>query len=222
MSQRIGIMGGMFDPVHRGHLRVAETALTALSLDQVRLVPCAQPNHRAQASAPAVHRLAMLELALADLGEPRLQIDDRELRRPGVSYMVDTLASLAAQFPEATLVYIMGWDSFNTLPGWHRWRALLDYSHLCAVSRPGVQLAAGGMAEQDAEWLLSRQAESPASLFASKCGKVFVLDALADPAASTDIRQALVADGQNMTDIPGVVLDYIRKHQLYTTPHDNA
>ncbi len=222
MSLRIGIMGGMFDPVHRGHLRVAATALTALELDHVRLVPCAVANHRNQASASAAHRLAMLKLALTELGEPRLQADDRELRRLGVSYMVDTLASLAAQFPEATLVYVMGWDSFNTLPGWHRWRELLDYSHLCAVSRPGVHLAAGGMAKQDAEWLLSRQADSPASLFDSKCGKVFVLDELAEPAASTDIRQALAADAEKISDMPGVVLDYIRQHQLYTTPHDNA
>lgn len=222
MSLRIGIMGGMFDPVHRGHLRVADTALTALELDHVRLVPCAVPNHRDQASAPAGHRLAMLELALTELGEPRLQTDDRELRRPGVSYTVDTLASLASQFPGATLVYIMGWDSFNTLPGWHRWRDLLNYSHLCAVSRPGVHLAAGGMAKQDADWLLSRQVQSPSALFNSKCGQVFVLDELAEPAASTDIRQALAADVQKMTDMPDVVLDYIRQHQLYITPHDNA
>lgn len=222
MSLRIGIMGGMFDPVHRGHLRVAETALTALRLDHVRLIPCAVPNHRDQASASAAHRLAMLELALSDLGEPRLQTDDRELLRPGVSYMVDTLASLAAQFPGATLVYIMGWDSFNSLPRWHRWRQMLDYCHLCAVSRPGVRLATDSMSEQNADWLLSRQVDSVSGLFDSTNGKLFVLDQLADPAASTDIRQALTTGEQEFTDIPGVVLDYIRKHQLYTTPHNNA
>lgn len=222
MSQRIGIMGGMFDPVHRGHLQVAETALTALNLDHVRMIPCAVPNHREQASAPAMHRLAMLELALTGLGEPRLQTDDRELLRPGVSYMVDTLASLAEQFPEASLVYIMGWDSFNTLSRWHRWRQMLDYCHLCAVSRPGVSLATGSMAEQDADWLLSRQVQSVSLLFDTTSGNLFVLDQLAEPAASTNIRQALAAGEQEFTDIPGVVLDYIHKHQLYTTSQHNA
>lgn len=222
MSRRIGIMGGMFDPVHRGHLQVAVTALTALQLDQVRLVPCAVPNHRDPASASAAHRLAMLELALADLNDPRLQTDDREFHRPGVSYMVDTLASLARQFPEATLVCILGWDSFNTLPGWHRWREMLDFCHLCAVSRPGVRLAAGTMNSEDADWLLQRQVDHVSALFETASGKLFVLDELEDTASSTDIRQALVAGEQQITDIPGVVLDYIRQHQLYTTPHDNA
>lgn len=222
MSRRIGIMGGMFDPVHRGHLQVAETALRALQLEHVRLVPCAVPNHRHPAAASAAHRLAMLELALADLGEPGLLADDREFHRPGVSYMVDTLASLAAQFPDATLVYILGWDSFNTLPQWHRWQAMLDYCHICAVSRPGVRLAAGTMRRQDADWLLTRQVDSVTSLFTTHSGKLLVLDELSEPAASTDIRQALSAGQQQIADIPDVVLDYIRQHQLYTTPHDNA
>jgi nicotinate-nucleotide adenylyltransferase len=222
MSLRVGIMGGMFDPVHRGHLQVALTALDALALDQLRLVPCAVPNHRGKAGAPAADRLAMLEVALAELNEPRLRTDDRELQRPGVSYMVDTLASLAAQFPDASLVYVMGWDSFNTLPNWHRWRQMLDYCHICAVSRPGVCLGSANMSGQDADWLLARRVSQPSSLFDTSNGRVCVLDELAEPAASTDIRQALAAGGQQITDIPGVVLDYIRQHQLYTTPHDNA
>lgn len=222
MSLRIGIMGGMFDPVHRGHLRVAETALTALQLDHVRLVPCAVPSHRHPAAASAAHRLAMLELALAGLHEPRLMADDREFHRPGVSYMVDTLASLARQFPEATLVYILGWDSFNTLPSWHRWRDMLDYCHLCAVSRPGVRLGTDTMSSDDADWLRQREVDSVTSLFATGSGKLLVLDELDDPAASTDIRQALADGQQQIADIPGVVLDYIRQHQLYITPHDNA
>lgn len=222
MSRRIGIMGGMFDPVHKGHMQVARVALTALQLDHVRLVPCALPNHRDPATASAVHRLAMLELALADLNDPRLQADDREYHRPGVSYMVDTLASLSEQFPDATLVYILGWDSFNTLPGWHRWREMLDYCHLCAVSRPGVRLLADGMDSQDAQWLLSRQAHTVPALFETGHGRLFVLDELEDSAASTDIRQALAAGRQQIADIPGVVLDYIRQHQLYTTPDNNA
>ncbi|MEX0738511.1 MAG: nicotinate-nucleotide adenylyltransferase [Pseudohongiella sp.] len=222
MNRRIGIMGGMFDPVHRGHLQVAATARMALELDHVRLVPCAVPNHRGQATATAEQRLAMLELALADFGEPRLQTDDREFHRPGVSYMVDTLASFATQFPDATLVYIMGWDSFNTLPTWHKWRQLLDYCHLCAVSRPDVKLAAGSMATDDADWLLSRQARDVSSLFEQGHGCLYLLDELAEPAASTDIRQALAAGEQTITDIPGVVMDYIRQHQLYTTPIVNT
>ncbi len=224
MSLRVGIMGGMFDPVHRGHLQVALTALNALALDHLRLIPCALPNHREGASAPASHRLAMLELALTEMNEPRLQTDDREFHRPGVSYMVDTVASLAQQFPEASLVYVMGRDSFNTLPNWHRWQHMLDYCHLCVVSRPGVSLALDTMSAPAAQWLRARQVTDPMALFTAgegsdaRAGRVCMLDELEEPASSTDIRHKLAAGSQQMTGMPAVVLEYIKQHQLYTTP----
>src|SRR5690606_2685035 len=112
-AARIGVMGGMFDPVHSGHLQVALTAWHLLELDQLRLVPCHVPNHRAPATATSAQRLEMLQLAAAR--EPRLRVDAREMERDGISYTVDTLASLRNDFPSSALVLVLGMDAFAGL-----------------------------------------------------------------------------------------------------------
>lgn len=216
MSQRIGVMGGMFDPVHQGHLRVARTVLDTLELTALYLVPCATPNHRSAASASAQQRLAMLGLALDAENDPRLQADDREFHRPGISYTVDTMASFADEFPGAALVYIMGWDSFNSLPGWHQWRRMFDYGHVCAVSRPGVDLASGRFAQEHGQEFEERRVGSVDALFDRPQGCIYVLEGVQDPAASSDIRQTLAHGHRELMDVPDAVLNYIRKHDLYT------
>lgn len=131
----IGLLGGTFDPVHHGHLRIALEAKEALGLTEVRFIPCRQPPHRGDASATAQQRLDLLRLACGDM--PGFAVDTRELERPGPSYMVDTLASLRAERGDEPLCLILGWDAFLGLPGWHRWQNLLDYAHLAVVQRPG-------------------------------------------------------------------------------------
>jgi len=223
MSLRLGILGGMFDPVHCGHVAVAREARDALQLDQVHLVPCHLPAHRQQASASGAHRLAMVRLALA--GEPGLIADDRELRSPGVSYTIDTLNSFRSEFPAATLVCIMGWDSFAGLTGWHQWESLLELSHLCVATRPsdeqsggikGRRHASGSSLAQPLDRLLAeRQVFDLASLYTKRAGHVFLLNDLALPHSSTAVRANLVADEPEITAIAEPVLQYIRQHQLY-------
>lgn len=202
-------MGGMFDPVHQGHLAAARLALSELELDAVYLVPCARPNHRGQAGTSGADRLNMLELAIA--ADPGLVADDRELRRPGVSYMVDTLRSFADEFPQATLVYILGRDSFYTLPAWHQWRELLDLCHLAVVSRPGNQ---GSMPENLAQEVNSRLVADADSLFSHMRGRVLMLDDLDMPVSSSAIRQSLARAGLPV-EVPQAVQAYIRQHGLY-------
>ncbi|ALO46812.1 nicotinate-nucleotide adenylyltransferase [Pseudohongiella spirulinae] len=211
MTARLGIMGGMFDPVHTGHLKVAALACDELELSHVRLVPCSVPSHRGTPGASAVDRLKMLQLALAT--ETRFLADDREIRRPGVSYMVDTLHSFRQEFPDTTLVYIMGQDSFAGLTGWHRWREILTLCHLCVVSRPG----AGQIVHRD---LLASQVSTRAALYEQQTGHIIQIDGAQFWHSSTQVRQLIYSDSlpEDPADIiPASVLHYIRQHKLYQT-----
>lgn len=142
MGDRIGVFGGTFDPVHCGHLRAMVELRDELALDEVRVVPCGVPPHRAEPRASAQARLAMLDAALVDL--PGFSVDRRELERPGPSYMVDTLISMRAEWPDAALWLLVGHDAFCTLPGWRRWRELFGLANIGVARRPGALVEAGG------------------------------------------------------------------------------
>lgn len=131
----IGILGGTFDPVHFGHLRPALDVAEALKLDEVRFIPCGQPPHREQPVASALQRLSMLRAAVSS--HPGFKVDDRELRREGPSYMVDTLTSLKRDFPEQSLCLVLGWDAFIQLEKWHEWKKLFELANIAVTHRPG-------------------------------------------------------------------------------------
>lgn len=133
------IYGGTFDPVHQGHVAVAEAAARELAPCALHLVPAADPPHRARPGATAEQRVAMLRLAFAT--HPEFLIDERELRRSGPSYMVDTLREFRAEFGDRTpLALLLGADAFLGLPSWHRWTEILELCHLVLVPRPGTSL----------------------------------------------------------------------------------
>lgn len=134
----IGVLGGTFDPVHNGHLRLAMELVSALSLAQVRLIPCARPPHRDVPGAAPGQRAKWIRVAVEN--EPRLRLDDRELLRDGPSYTVDTLASLRADYPDTPLCLIMGREVFASLPSWHDWRRLFEYAHIILIDRPGIDV----------------------------------------------------------------------------------
>jgi len=136
----IGVLGGTFDPIHYGHLRPALEVQEALALDEVRFIPSAEPPHRDKPQASAQQRLMMVRGAICD--QPGFVLDDRELRRSGPSYMVDTLHSLREELGSQTpLGLILGLDAFLGLEGWYRWQSLFDYAHLIITHRPGWSLA---------------------------------------------------------------------------------
>ncbi|MBI5450938.1 MAG: nicotinate-nucleotide adenylyltransferase [Gammaproteobacteria bacterium] len=134
----IGVLGGTFDPVHYGHLRPALEVMQRCGLDELRLLPCGVPAHRAPPLASAAQRLAMLQRAIA--GQPGFIIDTRELERPGPSYMVPTLLSLHQSYPDDTLCLVLGEDAYHGLPSWHQWQRLFELSHLLVMQRPGSPL----------------------------------------------------------------------------------
>lgn len=131
----LGILGGTFDPVHFGHLRPALDVAEKLKLDEVRLIPCGQPPHRQQPLASPLQRLSMLRAAVEN--QPLFKVDDRELRREGPSYMVDTLMTLKEDFPEQSLCLILGWDAFIKLESWHRWQDIFTLANIAVTHRPG-------------------------------------------------------------------------------------
>ncbi|MDO8271640.1 MAG: nicotinate (nicotinamide) nucleotide adenylyltransferase, partial [Gammaproteobacteria bacterium] len=180
----IGVMGGMFDPVHNGHIAVALAALKALALDELRLIPCHLPNHRGPASASAQERLAMLRLAAAV--DDRLRVDDRECLRPGVSYTVDTLESLRAEHETAVLVLIVGADAFAGLTGWHRWQEIFGLANVLVVSRPRAFATWPAALQEEVQ---QRQVSSGELLCAQTQGSVLLLQDLQWDISSTQVRE---------------------------------
>ncbi len=140
MIRALGIVGGTFDPIHYGHLRLAAEVMKALGLPEVRMIPAGVPPHRAPPVASAADRMAMTELGCAEF--PGLIADGREIARPGPSYTVVTLQSLHAEDPTLPLALIIGSDAFAGLAGWHKWEQLFTLAHLVVVQRPGEAAAA--------------------------------------------------------------------------------
>ena len=135
MPEPLGVFGGTFDPVHFGHLRLAEEACAALGLQQVLWVPAGRPPHRDRPLAASAHRLHMVSLAIA--GNPRFALDATEAGSDTASYTVNTLRRLRQQLGSAQpLVLLLGADAFAGLPSWYHWQELFELAHLAVATRP--------------------------------------------------------------------------------------
>ncbi|MFE1814988.1 nicotinate-nucleotide adenylyltransferase [Metapseudomonas otitidis] len=210
MSQRIGLFGGTFDPVHIGHLRGALEVAELMAFDQLRLIPSARPPHREAPQVSAADRLAMVELAVADL--PPLRVDDRELRRERPSWTIDTLESLRAEVGESDQLFLMlGWDAFCGLPGWHRWEELLNHCHILVLQRPDADAEPP---EELRDLLAARSVADPLSL-SGPGGQISFVWQSPLAVSATQVRQ-LLADGRSVRFlVPDAVLAYIHAHGLY-------
>jgi nicotinate-nucleotide adenylyltransferase len=190
-------MGGTFDPVHLGHIAMAEAAAGCAKLERVLLVPASVPPHRGAATAAPADRLEMLRLAAA--GHPRLEVSDVELRRPGPSYTVDTLRALAAERPGMALHLLLGWDAAREIRGWRSPGEVMRLARLVVVSRPGyptptaADLAAAGI--------------DPA--------RTVLCDVPTPDVESTDVRR-LVERGDSLAGlVDPAVESYLRRRGLY-------
>ena len=196
--ERIGVLGGTFDPVHNGHLHIADTLRTALNLDRVLWVPAGRPPHKSdQIVSSDRDRLAMLDLALA--GSATDEISTIDIDRSGPSYTADTLEILAGRFPSARLFFLMGEDSLRDLPTWHDPERILRVAELAVAGRPGV--------ETDLESL---------ELQVPGVGKhVHVVPTKEIAISSSDIRRR-VRESQPVGGlVPAIVEAYIRDNGLY-------
>ena len=212
----IGILGGTFDPVHIGHLRMALELHAALDLSEVRLIPIhTHPFGKVPFASPQ-QRSDMLELALRDL--PQCKVDKRELQRAGVSYTVDTVDSLRKEVEPTPLCLFLGLDAFRQLEGWDRWDELLGYTHIVVVQRPDMNqpVTDNQNFSPTIETLLQQHAvDSCNALHQQPAGCILqqVIPNL-DISASY-IRDLLATDQSIRYLVPDTVLDYIQQHQLY-------
>lgn len=189
-SKPIAILGGTFDPVHNGHLRVAWEAAEALDAE-VRLMPAHVPPHRPAPVASAALRVELLRRALA--GQSSLILDTRELDRAGASYTVDTLRGLREECgPARSLILLVGADAFGGLPTWREWRALFGLAHIAMLTRPGH--TEPWPAELVAE-AVPRRARAPGELHESAFGKVLSLPVTPLDISASAVR-ALLANGR--------------------------
>ncbi len=206
----IGIFGGTFDPVHNGHLRVAEALSAALPFDELRLLPCGEPAHRTPPQAGADDRIAMLQLAIE--GHSSLLIDEREVRRKGPSYMVDTLALLREESGDQSLVLIIGWDAFVGLPTWHCWQQIIELAHLLVVQRPGSVTA---LCDELQQLLQQHQTDDAVALKQRSAGYVLLQPVDAVDLSSTEVRARLAAKEDVSERLPVAVSAYIKEQHLY-------
>ncbi len=215
----IGILGGTFDPIHHGHLRIAQEALEQCKLGQVRFIPCGTPPHRAAPRAPAQARWEMVRLALS--GHPDFLVDVHEVFRDDPCYTVDTLTALRAEFgAEQPLCLILGGDAFLQLHTWHEWKRLFELAHIVVLQRAGSQPLGNAMAHADsalqAEYR-ARLAPGAQALHETPAGAIFVADMRALEISATDIRHRC-AEGKSVRYlVPDAVANYIDTHQLYRT-----
>ena len=210
---RIGVFGGTFDPIHSGHVAVAATALDSLQLVRVDLVPSFSPPHRAgHTPQPGWHRWAMTVLACA--GRPGLFANDRELRRGGVSYMIETLRSYREDEPPVVPVLLLGVDAFADLPSWRQPEELVGEFDVAVLTRPGFDPEAVFAGLPD--WLRRRIGPLGRLLTPSPGdGRIGLLPVPAHPVSATMVRQARRRGECIDSLVPGAVAEYIEKYALY-------
>jgi nicotinate-nucleotide adenylyltransferase len=189
VNARIGVFGGSFDPIHLGHLIVAAEAARALDLSEIRLIPVREhPFKQGQHAAGAEERLAMVRLAVA--GDPRFVVDERECRRPGPSYTVDTLRALRTEMPTAELFLLLGSDSAQQLSAWRDAQAVRTLATVVELTRPG--------AESSRQAGVTRRLEMPA------------IDI-----SATALRERVRRGESIRYFVPDAVAEYIATHGLY-------
>lgn len=206
----IGIFGGTFDPVHFGHLRAALEVREILGIDDFRMLPAGTPPHRIHTVASAAHRLAMLQLATD--GQPGLAVDDREVRRKGNSYMVDTLAEIRQESGDVPLVLAVGQDAANALDSWHNWQMILELAHLVIMRRPESRVV---RSDALSAYLEHRVVKRPGRLKAFTAGLVLPVEVTQLAISSTDIRQRLKSGQSARFLLPDPVIKYIGDNRLY-------
>lgn len=202
-QEAVGLFGGRFDPVHRAHIDIATEAANSLNLKEVRWIISATPPHK-PAVASAQHRLEMVRLALAELNDPRMVLDNREIQtgefgRP--NYTADTLTTLKQDLPDKRFIWVLGADQLEQFSTWNRWKWLIDNMELAIYDRPGV----------DTDKLFLE--------YKTKQAKLHKINAKLYNISSSDIRSK-IRQGKNVCDdVPKSVFMYLKKNRLYRGDH---
>ena len=212
----IGIFGGTFDPIHNGHLRLAQELAVNLALKEVRFIPAGRPPHRPEPAVASERRLEMVRLAIAN--NPLFAVDEREIHKQVPCYTADTLRELRqALGVEQPLCLLMGADQFMGLSSWHDWQKLFELAHIVVAHRPGFPQISWADSLPDAlqQALKQRQLNEIQALHETPNGGILTQAITPLDISATYIRHSLQAGGSPRYLLPDVVLDYIQTHQLY-------
>lgn len=208
-GQHIAILGGTFDPIHWGHLKPVLQLADRCGWNRIHLLPTCAPPHRQQPKVLDSHRLGMLDAAASI--DPRLIVNDWELRQGLPSRTLPTLKHFRERYPNATLNFIIGMDSLLTLTEWLHWQRLFDYAHFIVLGRPGFTLASANT--EVTELLKTRQIGL--AQINSGNGGIYLADTSEIPISATELRAQLVNQNSCPEFLPEPVWQYIQKHQLY-------
>ncbi|MDP2065645.1 MAG: nicotinate (nicotinamide) nucleotide adenylyltransferase [Burkholderiaceae bacterium] len=200
--RRIGLFGGAFDPPHLAHAALVRAAMAQLHLDALHVLPTGQAWHKTRTLSAAHHRLAMARLAFAD--PPGVVVDDREIRRPGPTYTIDTLRELQAAEPGASLVLVIGTDQAAALPRWRDWQEIVKIAIISVADRDQMTGAKGQFDLENVPGVRLQPLNLPAM-----------------PISATAIRDQIAAGPDGLKRVahlvaPGVAR-YIEHHHLYQT-----
>lgn len=207
--KQIVIFGGSFDPVHLGHLAVAQQ-LQKLGFEHIIFLPCGTPALKKACTADARDRLAMLKLALNN--QKHFSIDEREINRPGLSYAVDTLKSFREEYGnKASISFIIGEDAFSNLMQWHQWQSLLNYAHIINHTRPNL---AQVYPEKLQEYLKLHLSQDLQTIKQKTHGCIIRLELPDYPYSSSAIKSAIQND-MMPKGLDEKVWNYIQKQKLY-------
>ncbi len=210
----IGIYGGTFDPVHYGHLRPNLELCERLGLEHVRFIPAFLPPHKDKPQTPADYRLQMVAQAIKN--EARFVLDDREIKRGGASYTLDTLKSLRRDYPQNPLCLLMGMDAFKGLDRWYHWQEILDYAHIVVSQRPGSDFHLPQSWPQVIKQFYQQHQAERQPIGQTLCGTIRLEAVTQLEISATDIRQRLKNQQSIRFLMPESVINLIKYHHLYS------
>ncbi len=217
LTEPLGLFGGTFDPIHFGHLRLAEEAIGDLGLSGVRWIPAGQPPHRGRPRATGQQRLAMVLRSTA--GNASFSVDASEVEVAAPSYAVHTLERLRGELgSDRSLVLLVGADAFAGLPAWHRWRDLFELAHIAVSQRPGFPVEAGSLPPELAAEFAARRLSAADDLKLAPAGGIATFTMTQLAISATRLRELLAAGESVRYLLPDSVLDYINLNQLYKSP----
>ena len=211
----VGVFGGTFDPIHYGHLRLAQEILETAKLGEVRFVPSGTPPHRTRPGADPHDRLEMVRLAIA--GNDRFTVDDRETKRSGKGYTYDTLADIRREVGQRPIAMLLGADAFLDLATWHRWRELFDLAHIIVAYRPGYPIDTwqARMPEPLAHEYAVRYMQQPLAVHLAPSGGIAAVAMTGLDISATFVRTAVHSGASPRYLLPDAVLEYIERCGLY-------
>lgn len=212
---RLGILGGTFDPPHRGHVALAQLFLEHLALDELLWIPTGQSWQKGSDVTPAEDRLHMTEIAAASVvpGDAFVHVSRMEVDRAGPSYTIDTVTQLREEYgPQASMSWLMGADQLLRLHTWHGWEALFQHVHLCIATRPGFELSTLDGPVREA---MSARLADTHLIQCSPSGHMWIDQTLAVDLSSTGLRERLAHEEVADDRLPDGVAHYIASHGLY-------